>query len=155
MNKELVLMRGLPGGGKSTEATMLCNEHLMAGGQTIAICSTDGYHMVDGEYVFNADMLGYFHRQNQKRAKAYMMLETELIIVDNTNIKHGDMKPYKDLGEKLGYTVEEVIIGEPYLVPGDEMTQQLIDAYIKLCAKYTTHRVPLEAIQRMARKFEV
>lgn len=148
-------MRGLPGGGKSTEATMLCNEHLMAGGQTIAICSTDSYHMINGEYVFQPEVLGQFHQLNHKRAEKFMRLDTELIIIDNTNIKHQDMKRYKDSAKQLGYEIAEVIIGEEYLVPGDEMTQQLIDGYIKLCAKRNTHGVPLEAIERMARKFEL
>ena len=152
--KRLVLMRGIPGGGKSYKAKEIAYHHLVDGGQTIAICSTDSYHMVNGEYVFDAVMLPQFHELNHKRAEQFMRCETELVIIDNTNIKHRDMKPYKDSAYQLGYTVEEVIVGEEYLVPGDEMTRQLIDGYINLCAKRNTHGVPLEAIERMARKFQ-
>lgn len=155
MKRELVLMRGLPGSGKSTEARMLCNEHLMSGGQTMVICSTDNFHMEGDKYVFKPDRLNEFHIKNQFFAQEFMLLGVELVVIDNTNIKRRDMLPYIDAAEECGYEIDEVIIGEDYLVPGDEMTQQLIDGYIKLCATRNTHGVPLEVIERMARKFEL
>lgn len=153
--KRLVLMRGIPGGGKSTKARAIAIKHLSQRGSSMAICSTDDYHMVDGEYVFNAAMLGQFHELNHKRAEQFMRCETELVIIDNTNIKRRDMKPYRDSAEKLGYTVEEVIVGKNELLPDleDACPHKFTD-YIHMCAARNTHGVPLEAIEGMARKFQ-
>ena len=127
----------------------------MAGGQTIAICSTDNFHIEGDKYVFKPDRLNEFHIKNQFFARKHMLLGTELVIIDNTNIKRRDMRSYIDAAEGCGYEIDEIIVGEEYLVPGDEMTPQLIDGYINLCAKRNTHGVPQEAIERMARKFEL
>ncbi len=143
--KRLVLMRGIPGSGKSTKARAIMIEHLSKRGRSMAICSTDDYHEVNGEYVFNAEMLPQFHELNHERAEEFMKCETELVVIDNTNIKHRDMKCYKDSAEQLGYTVEEVILGKDKLKFTD---------YIQMCAARNTHGVPLEAIERMARKFQ-
>jgi predicted kinase len=147
-------MRGVAGSGKSTLAKDLTINHISSGGASAAICSTDNYHMIDGEYVFQPGRLHQFHLANQADARKYMHGGIELVIIDNTNIKRKDMQPYFDAGKEFGYEIEEIVVGEEYLLPGEEMTQQLIDGYLRLCAKRNTHGVPLEAIQRMAGKFE-
>jgi len=153
--KRLVLMRGIPGSGKSYKAKELAYHHIIDGGRSLAICATDDYHMVDGEYVFNADMLGQFHELNQKRAEQFMRCETELVIIDNTNIKRRDMKSYRDSGEKLGYTVEEVIVGKDQLLPSlDDADPHKFNDYIDFCTKRNTHSVPRDAIEKMARRFQ-
>jgi len=152
--KKLLLMRGIPGGGKSTIARETAREALLEGVKSVAICSTDDYHMVDGEYVFQPKMLGEFHTRNQIRASNLCREGIELVIIDNTNIKKKDMYVYKSNAKSYGYDVHEHIVGEEYLVPGEEMTKQLIDAYIKLCANRNTHGVPHEVVERMARTFE-
>ena len=147
-------MRGLPGSGKSTEARILAGQHIADGGRSVAVLSTDDYHMIDGKYVFQPEKLGEYHMMNQEHAVELMDSWVELVVIDNTNIKRRDMKPYINAGERNGYDIEQRIIGEEYLVPAEEMTQQLVDGYIKLCAKRNTHGVPLEAISRMARNFQ-
>ena len=84
-----------------------------------------------------------------------MSLSTELVIIDNTNIKHRDMKPYKDSAEHIGYEIQEVIVGENELLPllEDACPHKFMD-YIHLCAKRNTHGVPLDAIEKMARRFQ-
>lgn len=148
-------MRGLPGSGKSTMARKLMIEHLSWGGKSMAICSTDDYHMVDGEYVFQPEHLGEFHKANQRRADLLMQAGVELVIVDNTNIKRRDMKRYIDVASQNDYMVEEIIVGKERLCPSleDACPHKFAD-YIDMCAARNTHGVPREAIERMARSFE-
>lgn len=152
--KRLILMRGLPGSGKSTETKKLAADHMYQGGKSVAVCSTDDYHMIDGKYVFQPAMLGQFHHLNLQDADLYMKINVQLIIIDNTNIKRRDMTRYQKSGKQLGYEVEEIIMDEEYLIPGEEMTQHLIDAYVDLCANRNMHDVPREVIARMAKEFE-
>jgi predicted kinase len=148
-------MRGLPGSGKSTLARRTAAEHMRGCGSSVAICSTDDYHMEGEEYVFKPEMLAQFHGLNHLEAQAFMELGTELVIIDNTNIRHRDMKPYKDSADKLGYDVTEIIVEHNELFPSlDSAEPHKFDDYIDLCAKRNTHGVPREAIERMARRFE-
>lgn len=148
MQRTLVMMRGLPGSGKSTLAQDMASSHVLNGGQTVAILSTDNYHIIDGEYVFQPDRLREFHQKNQERAREHMLFGTELIIIDNTNVDRRGMKPYLDAAEELDYDVVEIIVGEDELFPVPK------DAYIDLCAKRNSHNVPREAIEKMARGFQ-
>ena len=146
----LILMRGLPGSGKSTEAQQLAIKHVQAGGSSVAICSTDSYHMVDGKYVFQEDKLGLYHTLNQNRVYRHMELDTELIIVDNTNIKRRDMRHYLVSAEKFGYEVEEITVG-PHL---EIMSPDAREAYLDMCARRNQHDVPRHVIAKMAEQFQ-
>jgi tRNA uridine 5-carbamoylmethylation protein Kti12 len=155
MQRTLVMMRGLPGSGKSTLAREMASSHVLNGGLTVVICSTDNYHMIDGEYVFQPDRLGEFHRKNQEHAREHMLFGTELIIIDNTNIDRRGMKPYLDAAKELDYDVVEIIVGKDELLPSlDDADPYKFADYIDLCAKRNTHNVPREAIEKMARKFQ-
>lgn len=153
--RTLVMMRGLPGSGKSTLAKEIALDHLHYGGSSVAICSTDDYHMVDGKYVFQPDKLGYFHQLNQRRACDMMDNDVELVIIDNTNVKRADMQIYIDLATQFDYKVEEVLVGEDELFPNlEDASPHKFADYINLCAKRNTHGVPRDAIERMARRFD-
>ena len=53
-------MRGLPGSGKSTKAKKIA-------GEIGVIYSTDDLFMVDGQYKYDAKMIGEYHDKNFKR----------------------------------------------------------------------------------------
>lgn len=153
--KRLVIMRGLPGSGKSTEGRKLALAHMESGGQTVAICSTDSFFMKDGEYVFDANMLGEYHGLNQYKANQYMSMGVELVIVDNTNTTHKEMEPYKYSASNYLYEVVEILVGKDKLFPEPEyFSPQTYANYIDLCVNRNSHGVPKEAIERMARRFE-
>ena len=153
--KKLILMRGLPGGGKSTFVKKEALEFLNDGRRSVAICSTDDQFLNDkGEYVFDATLLGVNHQANQLKAGRMMAAGVEVVFIDNTNTTHKEMKPYKDLAKTYGYETVEVLIGKEQLFPGMDGTPTAFDDYIDMCARRNTHKVPREAILRMARRFE-
>ncbi len=143
-------MRGLPGSGKSTQASIMAVNHMAGGGRSVAICSTDSYFLnEDGKYIFDPSKLGLYHGRNQYQAHQHMFMKTELIIIDNTNTTHKEMKPYKDSAEQFGYEVEEEWVDEIEL-----LDPEALPSYIDICAKRNTHGVPKEAIERMAKRFQ-
>ena len=150
--KKLVMMRGIPGSGKSTKAQEIARKHLENGGRSVAICSTDDYHMEGDEYVFKPKMLGDFHVRNQLRAYEYCRNGIELVIIDNTNIKRKDMTTYISNAKSCGYQIEEVIVGEDELM--SDPTSPIFTSYIDSCAERNTHGVPRDVIDRMARTFQ-
>lgn len=52
--KELVLMRGLPGSGKSTKAKKIA-------GNVGVVYSTDDFFMVNGKYMYDSKLIGDNH----------------------------------------------------------------------------------------------
>lgn len=146
--KQLIIMRGLPGSGKSTEAQARATAHMVARGKSVAICSTDDFHMQDGKYVFQQENLGRFHVLNQRLVAGLMKLEVELIIVDNTNIRYRDMSSYRLSAREYDYKVKVLTIGEA------ELKGEHTPSYISWCAEHNTHNVPREVIERMAMNFE-
>lgn len=120
------------------------------------ICSTDSFFInSDGEYVFDAKMLGKYHGMNQYKANQHMFMGTELVIVDNTNTTHKEMEPYKQSARDHLYEVVEMLVGKAELFPELEHTSpHTFKDYIDMCVGRNTHGVPKEAIERMARRFE-
>lgn len=83
----LYVLQGPPGGGKSTLACMI------SAFTGALICSTDDFFMKDGEYVFNPAKLAEYHAANQARV-AKALADGHSVIVDNTNTKRWEAKPY-------------------------------------------------------------
>jgi tRNA uridine 5-carbamoylmethylation protein Kti12 len=148
-NKVFVIMRGLPGSGKSTFARELMNlaENHCVGGMTK--CSADHYFVrPDGTYDWNPKMLKNAHEWCFDQVEEAMSDinawsgDCQLIILDNTNIIKSHYKKYVELAELNGYIVKEVVIGN-----FDEDS-------IKQYKERNEHGVSLETIQGMAKKFE-
>ncbi|KAA0702173.1 NEDD4-binding protein 2-like 2 [Triplophysa tibetana] len=133
----LILLRGLPGSGKSTLA-----RELLSGGTNGTILSTDDYFFQDNTYVFDGTLLADAHVWNQKRAEDAMSEGRSPVIIDNTNIKAWEMKPYVKMALKNGYKVD---IREPE-------TNWKYDP-IEL-EKRNTHGVPRETIEKMLDRLE-
>lgn len=161
--KKLIILRGLPGSGKSTKTKELIEEYKkdrreaydayyalsvlstpfpLPREMTTSIRSTDALFVVDGTYRFDPTKLGMNHHRNQRLVEQDMLNGTELIIVDNTNIKRRDFQNYVNLAQLHGYKVEEITIGG------------FDDEFVNICFKRNQHGVPLEAIKRMAANFE-
>ncbi|XP_026531149.1 NEDD4-binding protein 2 [Notechis scutatus] len=102
----LVLLRGLPGSGKSYLARVLLEDNPCG-----IILSTDDYfYQKNGQYQFDADCLADAHEWNWKRAKEAFEKRITPIIIDNTNTQAWEMKPYIALSQQHKY---KVIFREP------------------------------------------
>ena len=102
--KDIIIMRGLPGSGKSTKAKSIMDYHLSIGINCI-ICSTDNFFMINGEYKFVPEQLEYNHKLNINQFKTNCARVTKIIIVDNTNTTWKEINPYVDIGHMYGYNI--------------------------------------------------
>ncbi|NWI33928.1 N4BP2 protein, partial [Sula dactylatra] len=133
----LVLLRGVPGSGKSYLARTLLEDN--PGG---IILSTDDYFYKHGQYHYDPNCLGEAHDWNRKRAKEAFEMGISPIIIDNTNIQAWEMKPYVTLAQQFKY---KVVFREP-------------DTWWKFkpkeLEKRNIHGVSKEKIKRMLEQYE-
>lgn len=103
--KELMLIRGCPGSGKSTFAKLL------VGDKDYCHKEADMY-FIDGEgnYKFKPSQLKEAHQWCQEEIEFVMRLEHSPVVVSNTFTQEWEMKPYFDLAEKYGYKVYSLIV---------------------------------------------
>ena len=98
MNK-LILIRGLPGSGKSTFAKHIAKNELQwaDGHEKMVICEADGFHMIpdrgDIKYHFDKTYLTYAHNWCQSKA-AKLLRDGVSAIVSNTSLTLKSLAPY-------------------------------------------------------------
>jgi len=144
MAKICYILRGLPGTGKSELAQSLKSGAFPSGFG--AIFSTDDRFMVDGEYQFNPADLPLNHAENLRLATEWMKTHSQVIskahcIIDNTNTQHWEYASYVDAAKKNGFMVQVI-------------TVDWDSKHFALYAERNSHGVPIEAIQRMAERWE-
>ncbi len=135
-NKVLIIMRGISGSGKSTLAQQL------KGVSGVVFSTDEFFHDQEGKYNFDATKLGVNHSKNRKRTEEAMKQSISPIVIDNTNTRYEEAKPYVLLAQKYGYKVEVREPDTPWKFNAEEL------------AKRNTHGVPLEAIKRMLSRWE-
>ncbi|XP_030056229.1 NEDD4-binding protein 2-like 2 isoform X2 [Microcaecilia unicolor] len=137
LNKLLILLRGVPGSGKTTLAHLLLDKNPDG-----TVLSTDDYFDQKDGYTYDVNLLGDAHEWNQDRAKKAMDEEISPIIIDNTNTQRWEMKPYVEMAIEKGYRVQ---FHEP-------------DTWWKLDAveleKKNKHGVPHEKIAQMLDRYD-
>lgn len=142
MNKQntLIILRGLPGAGKTTIINALEKQLNL----TAVICSADHYFYGNKEhkpenYVFDVDKLGIAHKICMDKATKALEDNIPLVMIDNTNIKPRDYKFYIRLGKEAGYSViVHSIVG-----------QTAEQSYNK-----NVHKVPFASCERMANAYK-
>lgn len=139
-NQELIVMRGIPGAGKSTKAKSLVGQG--------KIHSTDDVIEAGGDYnEFFAKMiaakdfspLSRAHSTNLRNAISSMKSGVSPVIIDNTNIKQNESKAYVVAALEMGYAdnnIKFIDIGSA----GVEAAE---------LAKRNAHGVPLDKIEMM------
>ncbi len=139
-NQELIVMRGIPGSGKSTKAKSLVGQG--------KIHSTDDVIEAGGDYneffakmIANKDFtpLSKAHSTNLKNAMTSMKAGVSPVIIDNTNIKQNESKAYIVAALEMGYAdnnIKFVDIGTAGLEAAE-------------LAKRNAHGVPLDKIEMM------
>lgn len=132
----LILMRGLPGSGKSTRA-----RELLSTGPSGIVLSTDDYFAHGEGYRYEPSLLGAAHEWNQRRAKDALFDGRSPVIIDNTNLQAWEMKPYVQMALERGYKVH---FCEPE-------TSWKFDSYE--LERRNKHGVPQEKILQMLERF--
>jgi predicted kinase len=139
MKNRVIILRGLPGSGKST----LSNKIIQNKKCDSVICSADhffynGKEMTPENYKYDQNLVGAAH--NYCLDKFLISIENgiPLIIVDNTNTKISDFKAYVELAIKNNYLYEiHSIFG---ITPEKSFERN-------------THNVPLEVCKKMFNRF--
>jgi predicted kinase len=124
--KKVVIMRGAPGFGKST--------YVKKTYPAATVASADHYFERKGKYEFNKFLLGKAHNECQKTFSSAIERGDELIVLDNTNVKVRDFKPYVEEAKAAGYEVEIV----------------RLDCDVTKATARGVHAVPGSAVERMA-----
>lgn len=98
MRGAAILMRGLPGAGKSTLASRIASS--VEGG---VVVSVDDHMFGDGR-TFDLDRLGDCHRRALADMVQAMRRGAPLVVVDNTHIKKSDARRYWEAARGHGYS---------------------------------------------------
>jgi predicted kinase len=103
--KTVILLRGIPGAGKSTLANLLLPN------KPQCIRSADMYFEdEEGNYKFNARELPTAHKWCRNQVEYLMSDQEELIIVDNTFTQEWEMADYFDLAKKYDYQISSIVV---------------------------------------------
>lgn len=128
--KQLYLIRGLPGSGKSTFAKTLA--------AAIAAAHYEADHFFydeSGNYNFDATRLYQAHTWCQTCTQA-AMVAGKSVVVSNTFTTEKELKPYLQLAMMLGYNVTTLIAENRH-------------------GNKSVHDVPEETIEKMKARFSV
>lgn len=132
-----VIMRGIPGSGKSSfnrALKELCEQN----GLRLSIHSTDEYFMVDDVYQFDQRKLDCYHTLNKDAFDASLNKCVHVVTVDNTNLRKREYGEYiRSAREKGAYVL--AVVFYPDLVENHFKRQ--------------THGVPLDVLESMIEKF--
>ena len=114
----LIILRGLPGSGKSYLGSKLKGNH------GLIVCADDFFTEPDGTYNFDPSKLGEAHQWCHRVAKKGMEGRVSPIIIDNTNTELWEMKPYVAPAFRLGYHIEFVEPQTPWAWNVKELTKR-------------------------------
>ena len=139
-SKVLFLMRGLPGSGKSTVVDQV---RALPKYADCAVCSADDFFLHDGGYDFDHNKLSEAHEECQRKAREACERNTNVVIIDNTNIRRWEMSFYVQLARDHDYTVVMVLPN----------TSWRFDPVI--LAQKNKHKVPVDMLEKKVQSFEV
>ena len=139
-DQKLIIMRGIPGSGKSTKANKIVGEGV--------IHSTDALVEATGDYNGHFQKMiasndwsahGRMHKQCFLDAKESMIEGVSPVIVDNTNIKPKEARNYVEAALKLGLDENNIKVVD---VGDGGCTAEVL-------TERNTHNVPLNVVRRM------
>lgn len=133
---KVIVLRGIPGSGKSTYAK---EQIAREAPSSYAVCSADNFFVgTDGVYRFDATKLGEAHAACLRDFYRAIDLGLQLVVVDNTNVRAWESAAYIQLARLRGYEVEVVRFhGDPATIGARNV-----------------HGCPPAAIERMYKSME-
>jgi len=140
---KMIVLRGLPGAGKSTRAKEIVKETMFEN-KTSAVCSADNFFIDRNscEYKFDGRKLTEAHSWCKGGADMAMKLATDVVVIDNVSSQKWEYEPYIEIANHYGYEVVEETVGG--------RSEQEIKEY----HNRNKHGVPLEAIRKMANRWQ-
>ena len=129
--KQLIIMRGIPGSGKST---YLKKEYPKA-----FICSADHYFIdIDGKYKARLNKIPLSHKACQEAFNSAILKKIPCIAIDNTNIKIQHFEKYIEIAKIYNYKVKII----------------RIQINAKTAFERNIHDVPLYAVERSCKQMQ-
>jgi len=131
---ELILLRGLPGSGKTTLAKIILQ--LRSTDEPEILSADDFFEDKEGEYNFDPTKLKEAHNYCQFRCSERMRQQKARIVVANTFTQEWEMDEYFKMAERYNYRVHTVIVENRH---GNE----------------NVHGVPEDKLQQMKNRFQI
>ena len=129
--RDLILLRGLPGSGKTTLAKVLSEE-----GKFPVVSIDDYFTDENGHYEFRFQENHLAYSDCETRVSEAMKEGISKIIVHNTFTMDWEMEPYEKLAANNGYRLHVATVENRH-------------------AGVNVHEIPQEHIERMRAKFSV
>ena len=132
--KNLYIIRGLPGSGKSTIAKSL--------GKSWQIFEADQFFMKNGKYEFDGSKLKDAHDWCKRKVHNAMHpnllnpLFFSNIVISNTFTQEWEMRFYQIIAKKYGYRIHTIIVENRH-------------------GGVNTHGVPEEKLEQMKERFQI
>lgn len=127
MSKTFIIVRGLPGSGKSTFADLLA-------GETGQVFSTDNF-WTEGR-LFSPDLIAEAHQWNFSRTIQAFENGEPRVILANTSTQEWEFQHYTEEALEHGYQVHSVVVENRH-------------------GGHTIHGVPEDVVSKMEHRFEV
>jgi predicted kinase len=129
----LIILRGLPGSGKTSFAKYMFSNNVFEADQY--------FYDENGNYNFDATKLHDAHMNCQNRVEKLMQMSSTTqygseIVVSNTSTTEKELKPYYDLAEKYDYKVVSLIVENRH-------------------GSKNVHNVPDEKLEQMRNRFSI
>jgi len=131
---ELILLRGLPGAGKSTLAKVILQ--FRETDEPEVLSADDFFVNENGVYEFDVQKIKEAHQYCQFRCSERMRQQKAKIVVANTFTQEWEMDDYFKMAERYNYRVHTVIVENRH---GNE----------------NVHGVPEDKLQQMKNRFQI
>jgi predicted kinase len=131
---DLILLRGLPGSGKSSLGDVILRN---PNSNSLDVLSADNFFIDNkGTYNFDGSKLKQAHNDCQQKCAERMKLEISRIVVANTFTEDWEMEVYYEMANRYKYRVHSIVVENRH-------------------GNTNIHNVPSEKIEQMKNRFQV